>query len=166
MPQKYVRCFGCLEHNRRMNILFELFVEWQIIIPCGNKRYFVVQKLVHLSIFLKNIEQLFAFSKNMRYNRITGVEIRPALTSAVRNTATQSQASKEGKNMNYLAWSQEYLNTAAELAAVMAKLRKQSKGCGQTVKKEMEARIAQYRICYNECMRTAALLRERHRDAA
>ena len=53
--------------------------------------------------------------------------------------------------MNYLAWSQEYLNTAAELAAVMAKLRKQSKGCSQTVKKEMEARIAQYRICYNEC---------------
>ena len=68
--------------------------------------------------------------------------------------------------MNYLAWSQEYLNTAAELAAVMAKLRKQSKGCSQTVKKEMEARIAQYRICYNECMSTAALLRERHRDAA
>ena len=86
MPQKYVRCFGCLEHNRRMNILFESFVEWQIIIPYGNKRYFVVRKLVHLSIFLKNIEQLFAFSVNMRYNRITGVEIRPALTSAVRNT--------------------------------------------------------------------------------
>lgn len=68
--------------------------------------------------------------------------------------------------MNYLAWSQEYMNTADELAKVMARLRKQSKGSSQAVKKELEARIAHYRVCHGECLRTAALLRERHRDAA
>ena len=40
--------------------------------------------------------------------------------------------------MNYLEWSQEYLNTAAELSKVIARLRKQSKGSSQAVRKELE----------------------------
>ena len=87
MLQKYVRSFVWLL-NRLLKRTITLLSSksFLIIFPIQNNTCFLVQNFPHLSIFLKNIEQLFAFSKKMRYNRITGVEIRPALTSAVRNT--------------------------------------------------------------------------------
>ena len=68
--------------------------------------------------------------------------------------------------MNYLAWSMEYINTADEISKVIDKLKKRRKAAPTSVKKELDQKITQYRIYYRECMETAALLRERHRDAA
>ena len=68
--------------------------------------------------------------------------------------------------MNYLIWSQEYLDTADMMQKLIDKLNARRKGASKTEKKELEDRIYKYRGYRGECLRIAALLRSRHRDAA
>ncbi len=68
--------------------------------------------------------------------------------------------------MNYLIWSQEYLDTADMMQKVIDKLNARRKGASKTEKKELEDRIYKYRVYRGECLRIAALLRSRHREAA
>ena len=68
--------------------------------------------------------------------------------------------------MNYLIWSQEYLDTAEMMQKVIDKLNARRKGASKTEKKELEDKIYKYRGYRGECLRIAALLRSRHRDAA
>ena len=68
--------------------------------------------------------------------------------------------------MNYLEWSNEYTETAEKLNEIIIRLKNQRKKSGPSKKKELDQKISQYRICYGECMQTAALLRERHRGVA
>ena len=68
--------------------------------------------------------------------------------------------------MNYLIWSQEYLDTADMMQKVIDKLNARRKGASKTEKKELEDRIYKYRGYRGECLRIAALLRSRHREAA
>lgn len=68
--------------------------------------------------------------------------------------------------MNYLAWSNEYRTTADELAKVIDKLKSERKTASPAVKKELDRRITDYRVCFRECIEIAALLRERQGDAA
>ena len=68
--------------------------------------------------------------------------------------------------MNYLIWSQEYLDTADMMQKVIDKLNARRKGASKTEKKELEDRIYKYRGYRGECLRIAALLRSRHRDAS
>ena len=68
--------------------------------------------------------------------------------------------------MNYLIWSQEYLDTADMMQKVIDKLNARRKGASKAEKKELEDRIYKYRGYRGECLRIAALLRSRHRDAA
>ena len=68
--------------------------------------------------------------------------------------------------MNYLIWSQEYLDTADMMQKVIDKLNARRKGAKKKKKKELEDRIYKYRGYRGECLRIAALLRSRHRDAA
>ena len=68
--------------------------------------------------------------------------------------------------MNYLIWSQEYLDTADMMQKVIDKLNARRKGASKTEKKELEDKIYKYRGYRGECLRIAAILRSRHRDAA
>lgn len=49
---------------------------------------------------------------------------------------------------------------------VIDKLNARRKGASKTEKKELEDKIYKYRGYRGECLRIAALLRSRHRDAA
>ena len=68
--------------------------------------------------------------------------------------------------MNYLIWSQEYLDTADMMQKVIDKLNARRKGASKTEKKELEDKIYKYRGYRGECLRIAAILRSRHREAA
>ena len=68
--------------------------------------------------------------------------------------------------MDYLTWSMEYKNTADELAKVINKLKTKRTTASPSCKKELDRKISKYRVYFRECMETAALLRERHSDAA
>ena len=68
--------------------------------------------------------------------------------------------------MNYLIWSQEYLDTADRMQEVIDKLNARRKCASKTEKKELEDRIYKYRGYRGEGLRIAAILRSRHRDAA
>ena len=81
-------------------------------------------------------------------------------------TVTNNSLQKEGRKMNYLAWSMEYKNTADELAKVIDKLKAQRASASPSAKKELDRKISKFRIYFRECMETASLLRERHSDAA
>lgn len=68
--------------------------------------------------------------------------------------------------MNYLEWSQEYVDTAEKLGEIILKLRKQRRNSSLSRKKEIDAKLRQYRTCYGECMEIANHLKKRHREAA
>ena len=68
--------------------------------------------------------------------------------------------------MNYLEWSQEYIDTAEKLKNVITLLKKKRKKSPLAEKKEIDAKLSMYRACYGECVQTAALLRQRHKEAA
>ncbi len=68
--------------------------------------------------------------------------------------------------MNYFVWSQEYINTAAELANVIERLKAKRKGLSKYEKKELDSKIAKYKTYYNECIQIADHLLERHKGAA
>ena len=68
--------------------------------------------------------------------------------------------------MNYLEWSQEYYDTAEQLDEVIRRLKTERKSSSLSQKKELDAKIAQFKIYYGECIQTANLLKQRHSDAA
>ena len=68
--------------------------------------------------------------------------------------------------MNYLEWSQEYIDTAEKLKNVITLLKKKRKKSSLAQKKEIDAKLSMYRACYGECVQTAAHLKQRHREAA
>ena len=68
--------------------------------------------------------------------------------------------------MNYLEWSQEYIDTAEKLKNVITLLKKKRKKSSLAQKKEIDAKLSMYRACYGECLQTAAHLKQRHREAA
>lgn len=68
--------------------------------------------------------------------------------------------------MNYLAWSNEYMNAAEELAAVIRRIKEQRAHACASQRKELDDKLSRYRSCYRECLQTAELLRGRVRDAA
>ena len=68
--------------------------------------------------------------------------------------------------MNYLNWSQEYLDTADRMQEVIDKLKARRQSASKTERKELEDRICKYRGYRGECLRIAAILRSRHREAA
>lgn len=72
----------------------------------------------------------------------------------------------KGNQMNYLAWSQEYTETAEELNKVILRLKKQRAGKGKSDKKEITDKISEYRCCRNDCLRIAEHLMQRHRGCA
>lgn len=68
--------------------------------------------------------------------------------------------------MNYFDWSQEYNNTAAELANVIERLKAKRRGLSKVEKKELNIKIAKYKIYYNECVQIADHLLARHKGVA
>lgn len=68
--------------------------------------------------------------------------------------------------MNYFEWSQEYYNTAAEIAIVIEKLKNERKGKTAFEQKELNMKIAKYMIYYNECLDIANHLLARHKGVA
>lgn len=54
--------------------------------------------------------------------------------------------------MNYFEWSNEYYTTALELSAVIERLKNQRKTSSLSEKKELDSKIAKYKIYYNECI--------------
>lgn len=68
--------------------------------------------------------------------------------------------------MNYLEWSQEYIDTAKKLSNVITLLKKKRKKSPLADKKEIDAKLSMYRACYSECVQTAAHLRQRHKEVA
>ncbi len=68
--------------------------------------------------------------------------------------------------MNYYEWSREYTDTAEKLNEVILRLKAQRKKSNLSQKKEIDAKLAQYRTCYSECLRTADHLMQRYRGVA
>lgn len=68
--------------------------------------------------------------------------------------------------MNYFEWSQEYYNTAADIANVIEKLKSKRKDSVLSEKNELDRKIATYRTYYNECILIADHLLERHKGVA
>ena len=65
--------------------------------------------------------------------------------------------------MNYLEWSEEYTNSANEIASIINKFKKMRKSASLSEKKELDSKIAQYKIYYNDCISTANHLMLRHK---
>ena len=68
--------------------------------------------------------------------------------------------------MNYFEWSQEYYNTAAEIAIVIEKLKNERKGKTPFEQKEINMKIAKYRTYYNEFLDIANHLLAWHKGVA
>lgn len=68
--------------------------------------------------------------------------------------------------MNYYEWSQEYYKTADDISVVIDRLKSSRKGASHSAKKDIEQKIAQYRIYYNECIQVANHLMDRHKGVA
>lgn len=73
---------------------------------------------------------------------------------------------KKGIIMNYLEWSLEYFDTAAEIANVIEKLKNKRKNANLSVKKDLDLKITKYKTYYNECVMTANILMKRHKGVA
>ena len=72
----------------------------------------------------------------------------------------------KGTAMDYLKWSNEYKQTASELEAVLARLKRQRARASDSVKKELSDKITLYKGWYKECIEIAHHLMERHRGVA
>ncbi len=64
--------------------------------------------------------------------------------------------------MNYLEWSKEYTTAANELDAVIKRLKNMRKSASRSEKKELDLKIAHYKMYYNDCISTANHLMLRH----
>lgn len=57
--------------------------------------------------------------------------------------------------MNYLEWSDEYNCTAKELACTIEKLKKERNLANVVNRKDIDLKIAKYKMYYNECLSIA-----------
>lgn len=64
--------------------------------------------------------------------------------------------------MNYLEWSNSYLETSKDMEAVIKKLNDKKKTALPSEKKEIDLRISKYRLYYYECISIANHLLLRH----
>lgn len=65
--------------------------------------------------------------------------------------------------MNYLEWSNEYYTVAESISTIIENLKLSRATANVIDKKAINLKIAKYKICYNELIDTANLLRDRHR---
>ncbi len=68
--------------------------------------------------------------------------------------------------MNYFEWSQEYVKTADEIALVIDKIKRSRKNATSSEKKELNMKLAHYKLYYNECISIANHLLLRHKGVA
>lgn len=68
--------------------------------------------------------------------------------------------------MNYFEWSQEYVNTANEIASVIDKIKRSRKNVTSSEKKELDMKLTRYKQYYNECISIANHLLARHKGVA
>ena len=54
--------------------------------------------------------------------------------------------------VNYFEWSMEYKNTADSIQDVIDRLKAEKRGKSEINKKELDLKIAKYKIYYNECI--------------
>lgn len=73
---------------------------------------------------------------------------------------------EKGTIMNYFEWSQEYNGTANEISLVIEKLKAKRKTATSSEKKELDMKIARYKLYYNECISIANHLLLRHKGVA
>lgn len=64
--------------------------------------------------------------------------------------------------IDYFEWSNEYKNTANTIADVIDRLKSEKRGKSNFSKKELDVKIAKYKIYYNECIHISNLLLGRH----
>lgn len=68
--------------------------------------------------------------------------------------------------MDYFEWSMEYYNTASDIADVIKQLKAKRRQASVSEKKELDAKLSQYRIYYGECVQIADLLMDRYEGVA
>lgn len=68
--------------------------------------------------------------------------------------------------MNYFEWSQEYVQTADEIALVIDKIKRSRKNVTSSEKKELDMKLTRYKQYYNECISIANHLLARHKGVA
>ncbi len=68
--------------------------------------------------------------------------------------------------MNYFEWSNEYSNTAKEIACVIDKLKTRRKIASVSEKKAIDLKLTKYRMYYKECINIANHLMLRHEGVA
>ena len=64
--------------------------------------------------------------------------------------------------IDYFEWSNEYKNTANNIADVIDRLKSEKRGKSNFSKKELDVKITKYKIYYNECIHISNLLLGRH----
>lgn len=68
--------------------------------------------------------------------------------------------------MNYYEWSKEYAQSAEALDKIISRLKEQRKRVHSSHRKELDDRIAFYKVCRNECVQTADHLMQRYEGVA
>ena len=64
--------------------------------------------------------------------------------------------------VNYFEWSMEYKNTADSIQDVIDRLKAEKRGKSEINKKELDLKIAKYKIYYNECIHISNHLMDRY----
>lgn len=64
--------------------------------------------------------------------------------------------------IDYFEWSNEYKNTANNITDVIDRLKSEKRGKSNFSKKELDVKIAKYKIYYNECIHISNLLLGRY----
>lgn len=65
--------------------------------------------------------------------------------------------------VNYFEWSMEYKNTADSIQDVIDRLKAEKKEANrESTKKELDLKIAKYKIYYNECIHISNHLMDRY----
>ena len=72
----------------------------------------------------------------------------------------------KGSKMNYYEWSQDYKHDAEMLEKVIKKLKQRCRRASKSERKQLEARLSEYTLCYNDCMRISKHLMDRHKGVA
>ena len=64
--------------------------------------------------------------------------------------------------VNYFEWSMEYKNTADSIQDVIDRLKAEKRGKSEINKKELDLKIAKYKIYYNVCIHISNHLIDRY----
>ena len=64
--------------------------------------------------------------------------------------------------VNYFEWSMEYKNTADSIQDVIDRLKAEKRGKSEINKKELDLKIAKYKIYHNECIHISNHLMDRY----